>query len=282
MTTYGTPGVPAGGLVSICGRTWNSLCILFTIRSTPPAPILEPCGKKFSSIRTKRISSIALAGVSSEPINLLKLKERNRMPYSRLFPAFGSPARTLKSFLVKLSAVKASTGAAVRSSFHRDNRATRRESQLVRSLKSVPMTIKIALADISEIGWLRGSFRASAILICFICISSFTANAHAVTISKAIPSINSHQPTVALRFCRQKSRISANASFSARFSIQSPQNTRTPPTQAVNAVQNIEAADNEPSDAKIIIYTAIPYAVLFIILVVFAIRFRPGRRPSRR
>jgi hypothetical protein len=175
------------------------------------------------------------------------------MPYSRLFPAFGSPARTLKSFLVKLSAVKASTGAAVRSSFHRDNRATRRESQLVRSLKSVPITIRIALADISEIGWLRGSFRASAILICFICISSFTANAHAVTISKAIPSINSHQPRFALRFCRQKSRISANASFSARFSIQSPQNTRTPPTQAVNAVQNIEAADNEPSDAKIII-----------------------------
>jgi len=277
ITIYGYPGVPSGGLVSACGKTLNILWILFTTSSTAPPEISAPCGRKFISIRRRFTSSIALTGVST-PLAALKLKEWNRIPYSRL--SLKPPIRTIKSFLVKLSAFKVSKFCERDTSFlHNVMRATRLASQLVRSLKSRPLTNKIALADISEMFAFRGSMFATFVLVCFISNSPLTVSANAVTISKPIPTIRICQPRSAFNFCDLKSSTLRYSFLPAFFSIQSPQNTSTPPILAnneVNTVQDNQDADAELSDATIILLTSIPY--LIFLATVIALMFRHHRK----
>src|SRR5208282_5658560 len=209
---------------------------LFTTRSTPPAAITEPCGRKYMSIRAKRTSSIALTGVS-KPLNALKLNEWNRTPYSRLLLELGFPHRTEKSFRVKLSEFKESTGAASLSLFHRVIVATRPWMSLfVGSLKPVPITIKIAVADMSEMFALRGSLFAITFAV-FIALSpSEMASINAKTVSANTPQRTSFSPSFAFAFEDLRSATSLSCSFSEHFSNASPQKTAKPPTEANNAI----------------------------------------------
>src|SRR5208283_4810963 len=82
----------------------------------------------------------------------------------------------------------------------------------------------------SPIGWFKGSFFASFILICLISQPSLAANTPATSVSKAIPHINIFQP----RF----------------FFIQSPRNTRTPPEIATMETKNSPTSQDNEDDEK--------------------------------
>ena len=91
--------------------------------------------------------------------------------------------------------------------------------------KLVSLNTSSACAVTDLIDWLRGSFFASS-------ISSFQASAKPRTTSAAIPNIKTRQPHFAIHFRRLKTLMFLE-SFSAIFSIQSPQKTIKPPIDAI-------------------------------------------------
>jgi len=296
---YGRPAFAnSERLVSI----WKSLCVLFTTRSNPPAAILEPCGRKYTSIRRSRTSSIALTGVSI-PLNALKLKERKRIPYSRLLLALGFPIKTKKSLWVKLSAFKESSGAAVVSLFHKDILATFPcMSLLGRSLKSVPITIKMAVADMPEMGALPGSIFATLLLVCMMFVStpsSFASSAKflawrsATSFKECGTTTNSNATPTTTRItarvsCRCFLASSAGRSgwgtgsfcASSQSSSPTPISTRIGPKMLsqsqIEKDDKMEAANRHLKNAKFIeVYSCIVSGLFLIFVFAVSIKFVP-------
>jgi hypothetical protein len=85
-----------------------------------------------------------------------------------------------------------------------------------------------------EIGAVKAAFLAA-----FISCSSLAASANPNKTSANMPPIKTHQPIVAFDFCRLKSSLFENHSFSFPFSSQSPIRTITPPDAAMNGQAHV-------------------------------------------
>jgi len=223
----------------------------------------------------------------SRLFSALKLKDRNRRPHGvpTKIPSLAEKIATGSSH-TKLSASKTSNsdglkiaellGNFVLSPLHRAIRATHLLSQFVNALKLYPLTVKTAVAAMSEMFAFRGSILASFILVCLISASPLQVEAKAVIISNPIPTIKILHPASLIFLERLKSSMFGKISLSANFSFTSPQKTSKPPIQAVVENRTVQYSQDSFSADVITdkefrffqVLTAMPFLVLFLIFII--------------
>jgi hypothetical protein len=122
-------------------------------------------------------------------------------------------------------------------------------------------------------------------VICLLSLTPCQVNAAPTPISRDIPSIKIHHPISDFNFINLTALLKSAGCFfpsvSASFSIQSPKNTTMPPMLAISGSakdKDLQSEKTDPSETAISIVAMIPFAILLILQIAFAIRIRPGRR----